>query len=83
MPKSTFIPAADHDFLLWFEHFIAKLTPDYGTTETDLAALKAASADFHTKTAQAGDAAAAAKQATKDKSDSRANADAADSRRYS
>ena len=73
MPKSTFIPPADHDFLVWLDHLIAKLTTDYGVTEADLAALKAASADFHAKTAQASDAAAAAKQATADKNDSRHN----------
>ena len=44
MPKSTFIPAADHDFLIWVDHFIANLTPDYGTSDSDLDALKAASA---------------------------------------
>ena len=50
MPKSTFIPAADHDFLVWIDHFIANLTPNYGTADADLAALKAASADFRDKT---------------------------------
>ena len=75
MPKSNFIPAPDHDFLVWFEHFIAHLTPDYGATESDLAALKAACDDFHTKTAQANDAASAAKQATANKNDSRRSAE--------
>jgi hypothetical protein len=76
MPKSNFIPAADHDFLVWIERFIANLTPDYGLAESDLIALKAASADFHDKTAHASDAAAIAKQATADKNDSRHNAEA-------
>jgi len=26
LPKSTFIPAGDHDFPAWMEHFIANLT---------------------------------------------------------
>ena len=71
MPKSHFIPAADHDFLIWLEHFIANLTTDYGSTESDLIALKAASADFHAKTAHSSDTIAIAKQATADKNDSR------------
>jgi len=75
MPKSNFIPAADHDFLLWIEHLIANLTPDYGLAESDVTALKAASTDFHAKTAHANDAQAAAKQATADKNDSRQKAE--------
>ena len=76
MSKSTFIPAPDHDFLVWFEHFIAHLTTDNGVSVSDLAALKAACTDFQAKTAQAGDAAAAAKQATQDKNASRDAAEA-------
>ena len=71
MPKSTFIPAGDHDFLVWMEHFIANLTPATGATESDLAALKAASADFRDKTIHTNDTAALAKQATADKNASR------------
>lgn len=71
MTKSTFIPAADHDFLVWMEHFIDNITPDHGTTASDLAALKAASADFRVKIAHTNDAAALAKQATADKNASR------------
>ena len=67
MPKSTFIPAADHDFLVWIDHFIANLTPNYGRADADLAALKAASADFRDKTIHSNDTAALAKQATADK----------------
>ena len=44
MPKSTYIPAADHDFLVWMDRFIANQTPNYGTSDSDLDALKAASA---------------------------------------
>ena len=44
MHKYTFIPAVNHDFLIWIDHFIANLTPDYGTSDSDLDALKAASA---------------------------------------
>ncbi len=44
MQKSTVIPAANHDFLIWIDHFIANLTPVYGTSDSDLDTLKAASA---------------------------------------
>ncbi len=71
MTKSTFIPAADHHFLVWIENFIANLTSDFGTTAVDLTALKAASADFRVKIAHTNDAAALAKQATADKNASR------------
>ncbi|WP_396641989.1 hypothetical protein [Methylomonas sp. 2B] len=71
MPKSTFIPNADHDFLAWFDHFLANLKPEHGVADADLAALTAANADFHDKSRLAGNAAALAKQATADKSDSR------------
>jgi len=76
MPKSTFIPAGDHDFLVWIEHFIANLTPATGATESDLAALKAASADFRDKTIHTNDTAALAKQATADKNASRESVEA-------
>ena len=76
MPKSTFIPAGDHDFLVWMEHFIANLTPPTGATESDLAALKAASADFRDKTIHTNDTAALAKQATADKNASRESIEA-------
>ena len=49
VPKSTFIPAADQDFLVWLDHFNANLTPDYGVSESDLAALKTANDDFRAK----------------------------------
>ena len=49
MSKSNFIPSPDHDFLIWFDHFIAGLTPEYETSEADLKALIAASADFRAK----------------------------------
>jgi len=71
MPKSTFIPAGDHDFLVWIEHFIANLTPSSGATESEIAVLKAASADFRDKTIHTNDTAALAKQATADKNASR------------
>ncbi|WP_446808088.1 hypothetical protein ACH50O_12325 [Methylomonas sp. 2BW1-5-20] len=71
MPKSTFIPAADHDFLVWFDHFLANLTPERGVAADNLTSLKSASDDFHAKTAFANNAAATAKQATADKNDSR------------
>jgi len=28
MPKANFVPDADHDFMVWFGHLIANLTPD-------------------------------------------------------
>ena len=74
MPKSDFIPTADHHFLVWLDRFIANLTPriaDYGFGDNDLAELKANVTDFHSKIAAASDAAAAAKQATANKNDSR------------
>ena len=76
MPKSTFIPAGDHDFLVCIGHFIANLTPATGATESDLAALKAASADFRDKTIHTNDTAALAKQATADKNASRESVEA-------
>jgi hypothetical protein len=76
MPKSNFIPAADHDFLVWIEHFIANLSPDHGVIDSDLNALKTAVSDFHAKITHANDAAATAKQATQDKNTSRQGAEA-------
>jgi hypothetical protein len=75
MPKSTFIPAADHDFLIWFDHFLATLSTAHGVSESDLNALRLAGDDFHAKTTFAGNAAATAKQATADKNDSRQSAE--------
>ena len=74
MPKSTFIPHSDHDFLIWMEHFIANLTPDLSTA-ADLAALKAAFEVFSSKITQSTAAAASAKQATAEKNDSRDNSE--------
>ena len=71
MPKSTFIPNSDHDFLAWLDHFVPSLTPDYGLSESDLNALKAATTDLHVKSAYANDASTISKRATSDKNDSR------------
>jgi len=60
MPKSTFIPAGDHDFLVWMEHFIANLTPARGATESELATLKATGTDFHDITIHTNDTSALA-----------------------
>ena len=76
MSKSNFIPASDHDFLAWFEHFITNLTQDFGVSESDLNALKAANTDIHAKSAHANDTVALAKQATAEKNDSRQSAEA-------
>ena len=58
-------------FLVWIDHFIANLTPNYGTADADLAALKAANAGFSDKTIHTNDTAALAKLATTDKNASR------------
>ncbi len=79
MPKSDFIPTADHDFSVWLDHLINQLALDpgsYGLAAEDVTTLQGASADFHAKIAHASDAAAAAKQATSDKNDSRQIAEA-------
>jgi hypothetical protein len=76
MSKSAFIPAQDHDFLVWFDHFIANLTAEYGVSEADLTALKAANSGFHDKTTHFSEAAALAKQATVDKKNGRDTAEA-------
>ena len=60
---------------MWIDHFIANLTSNYGVSESDLNALKAASTSFRAKTAHATDAAALAKQATADKNDSHYSAE--------
>ena len=70
MPKSNFIPASDHDFLVWFDHFIDNLTKDFSVSESALTALKAANTNVH-----ASNTAALAKQATADKNDSRQSAE--------
>jgi hypothetical protein len=71
MSKSNFIPASDHEFLIWQDHFIAHLTADYGVSESDLAELKAATIDLHAKIDHSTEMIALAKQATADKNDSR------------
>ena len=71
MSKSNFIPASDHEFLIWLDHFIAHLTANHGVSEPDLAALKAATIDLHAKIAHSSEMVALAKQATADKNDSR------------
>ncbi len=75
MPKSTFIPPADADFLVWFDHLLSNLSSDNGVAAADLANLNAANADLHAKTAASSNAAAIAKQATADKSTSRHTAE--------
>jgi hypothetical protein len=66
MPKSTFIPQSDHDFIIWLEHFIVNLTPDL-ISAADLAALKADSQLFRSTITKSTVAAASAKQATAEK----------------
>jgi hypothetical protein len=71
MTNSRLIPAADADLLVWLDHFIDNLSPDHGISDSDLAILKAANADFHAKTIAANQAAALARQATAEKNTSR------------
>lgn len=71
MTKSSFIPHADHDFSIWLDQFISKLSPELGLTEIDLATLQKAKDDFQSKSAYASETAAMAKQATANKNDSR------------
>jgi len=71
MPKTYYLPTADRDFLIWFDHFINNLTPDFGVTESDMNGLKAANSDFHAKITNASNATALAKHATADKNESR------------
>ncbi len=71
MPKSDFIPHADHDFLVWLDQFISNLKPEHGLSEPEMAALKAANTDFHAKVSHTNDIAAMGKQATADKKTSR------------
>jgi len=75
MSKANFVPSADHDFQVWFDHLIVTLTPDSGISEADLIRLKAARDDFQVKIAKLADAAALAKQATADKNASRQTAE--------
>ncbi len=76
MPKSNFIPASDHDFLVWFDHFVSNLTQDSGVSEADLNALKEANKNVNDKAIHASDTVALAKKATADKNDSRQSAEA-------
>ena len=66
MPKSTFIPQSDHDFIIWLEHFIVNLTPDL-ISAADLAVLKADSQLFRRTITKSTAAVASAKQATAEK----------------
>ena len=71
---SDFIPTADNDLLVWFDHFLTQIGTDNEIAAADLAALTAANADLHAKIGHLNDAATLAKQATADKNDSRNNA---------
>lgn len=74
MPKSDFIPRADNDLLIWLDRFVVNFSlkaGEYGFADSELAELKALIDDLHSKIAIASDAAAAAKQATSNKNDSR------------
>jgi len=71
MAKSTYIPAADADFLQWLDHLLANLTPELGVTDANLQKLRSLSAELHAKLDTAVNAAAAAKQATSEKNNCR------------
>ena len=64
---SDYVPTADNDLLVWFDHFLTQISTDTAIAPFDLKALTAANADFHAKIAHVNDAAALAKQATADK----------------
>jgi len=72
---SDFVPTADNDFLVWFDHFLTQISTDAAIAATDLAALTAANADFHAKIGHINDTVALAKRATADKKDSRSTAE--------
>jgi hypothetical protein len=71
MPKANFIPAADQEFHAWFEHLANNLTLEAGVTSDDIAAVKAAYSDFNDQLINVTDTSALAKQATRNKTDSR------------
>ena len=71
---SDFIPTADNDLLVWFDHFLTQIGTDNEIAAADLAALTAANAELHLKIDHLNDAATLAKQATANKNDSRNNA---------
>ncbi len=67
----------DADFLLWHDRFLAALFTNQaklGLTDAELAAHKADNADFHAKLAAKNQTDATAKQATAEKTESRARA---------
>jgi hypothetical protein len=75
MSKSYFIPTADHDFLVWLDHFVGSVSPELGLSESDVNALKAINEAYHAKTVTANNASALAKQAITDKNDCRQQAE--------
>jgi len=72
---SNYVPTADNDFLVWFDHFLNQISTDAAIAASDLAALTAANADFHAKIDHLKDASSQAKQATADKDGCRGNAE--------
>ncbi len=75
MTLTNFIPSADQEFHVWFEHLTNNISTDTFATSEDIAALKAALADFNSHMTNAINTAALAKQATSNKSDSRHRAE--------
>jgi len=72
---SNYVPTADNDFLVWFDHFLTQISTDAAIAAVDLAALTVANTDFHAKIDHLKDASSQAKQATADKDGSRGNAE--------
>jgi len=75
MPKTSFIPRSDSDFIRWFDHFVANIGPELGVNAADMTALTSANADFHAKASNADNTNALFRHAIADKSDSRTRAE--------
>jgi len=75
MTTTNFIPTADQDFHTWLEHLTTSLSTNTIITSEDIAALQAAQADFNSHNINVANAAALAKQATINKTQSRHHAE--------
>ena len=59
MSKSDYIPAADHDFMVWLTHFteaVSQNPAECGLTEADIALIQSNAANFRDKVAHASEA---------------------------
>ncbi|QSA96794.1 hypothetical protein [Methylococcus sp. EFPC2] len=78
MAKSSFIPSTDSDFQRWYNNFSSALPAQqalFGLSDEDIAAIVAANQSLSAKLQAADAAAAAAKVANAEKSESRRKAD--------